>query len=90
LATFTRIFIELNKTQDQQTIPNFFTNKNESKNQIFTKTMGLKGKILKKTFTNNGVEGLKVRGKNKITDFSFIKITKMYNDYFFKKKCLGL
>jgi hypothetical protein len=30
--------------------------------------------------------GLKVRKKIKITHFSLIKITKMYNDKFFKKK----
>jgi hypothetical protein len=47
------------------------------------KNNGFKGKILKKTFTNNGVEGLKLRGGKKITHFFSIKITKMYNDCFF-------
>jgi hypothetical protein len=42
----------------------------------------------KHIFTNNRVQGLKVRQKK--NHFSFIEITNMYNNYFFLKKCLGL
>jgi len=33
--------------------------------------------------------GLKVRKQNKITQFSFIKVIKMYNDNFFIEKSFG-